>query len=774
MMHFGSSFFCANRPARVIGLLFFLPAFAGLVSARSFAASTTAETTSSLTRYVNPFIGTAPGNPTAGFKAASGAVFPGAVFPRGMLQWSPDTTSDLPGGYHHPDNKIKGFSVRHFSGRGCTAWQDFAFMPVPGGIEQPPSKTNGFHGATFAHANEVASPGYYRVRLDNGLQVELTATLRTGMARFTFPEGAPATLLVDGGSSITGTNADTSIAIIGEDRIQGRATAEVGCGKELYTIYFSTRFNRPFRTFATWNGQTITASSRTSTGEHVGAVLTFDPANERTVEAKVGISFVSVENAIENLDAENRGWDFNAIRAGADTAWNNVMMKIIIEGGTVAQRETFYTALYHCFLHPNVFNDANGEYRGMDRQVHRVANGRLQYENIPGWDSYRSTTPLTALIAPAETSDIMQSLVTYAAQGGGGLPRWQQANRNSGGMTGDGPVLMLASAHAFGARNFDTAAALEAMDRNAGKVDTTSDGHLVRPNLAEYIRLGYVPRYVAMTLEYASADFALSQFAAALGDTTKAAHYLTRSGSWKNLYNPASGYIQQRLADGSWVPGVGPDTHQGYTEGTAAQYTWMVPFDLKGLFERMGGKARAISRLDEFFVKLNEGGNGDRRYANMGNEPCEAAPWAYVYAGAPAKAQEVVRRIQNELFSNKPNGLPGNDDAGALSSWYVFSALGLYPSVPGVCGFVLGTPLFPRAVVHLENGGSLSIEGANASPDNRYVQSLTINNTPTTRPWLQFETIRRGGTLVYGLGNRPSKWGTAPTDAPPSFGLNER
>jgi predicted alpha-1,2-mannosidase len=281
-------------------------------------------------------------------------------------------------------------------------------------------------------------------------------------------------------------------------------------------------------------------------------------------------------------------------------------------------------------------------------------------------------------------------------------------------MVGDGPVIMLATAYAFGATNFDTAAALTAMNLNAGTPGTTSDGNLVRPDLADYLKVGYVPREASVTLEYANADFALSQFAKALGDVDKYQLYLAHSENWRNLYNDDTGYIQPRNRDGSprgvapftpggeWVSNVTPATQKGYVEGSAAQYTWLVPFDLKRLFSKMGGDSKAVSRLDAFFTELNAG--PESPYAFMGNEPCEGDPWEYDYAGAPARTQEVVRRIQTQLFCDAPDGLPGNDDAGALSSWYVFSALGFYPVVPGVGGFVLGSPLFSSTIIHLENG----------------------------------------------------------------------
>jgi predicted alpha-1,2-mannosidase len=743
---------------------------AGTVWATPSGSFTTLLVAPPLTSYVNPFIGTAPGGGNFGFSGNSGDVFPGAAYPRGLFQFSPDTPSNLPGGYYYLDNAIKGFSVRHFSGRGCTVYQDFAFMPWLGAVTASPATSGGTYNAGFSHANETAAPGYYSVVLSNGVQVELTVTKRTGLARFTFPNTNAATLLVNAGSSITGTTPNTSVTIVGTNQVQGYATAPIGCGSELYTVYFAAQFDHGFTSYGTWNGGTVSPGSLTSTGAQAGAYVTFDATANPVVYAKAGISFVSIANALANLNAEDPAWDFTGVQSMADTAWNTSLNKIVVSGGTTAQLQTFYTALYHCFFHPNVFNDANGQYRGMDGQVHTVAAGHSQYENIPGWDTYRSATPLIAFLTPADASDIMQSLANYAQQGGGGLPRWEQANRNSGGMVGDGPVIMLASAYALGATNFDTASALTAMTLNAGTVGTVSDGNLVRSDLNDYIALGYVTGSASVTLEYASADFALSQFANALGDTTDYYTYLRRSGNWRNLYNTSTGFIQPRNADGTWVTNITASSQTGYTEGSAAQYTWLVPFNLRGLFDAMGGNANAAARLDTFFTQLNAGPGS--QYAFMGNEPEESDPWSYDYAAAPAKTQGTLRRIQTQLFTNTPTGMPGNDDAGALSSWYVFSALGFYPIVPGVGGFVLGSPVFPTATINLENGQQIVIQGVNASPQNCYVQNFTLNGASSTSLWLPFASIRNGANLVFTLGAGPSTWGTAPADAPPSFNNN--
>ncbi len=724
-----------------------------------------------LTPSVDPLIGTAPGNDKFGFSGNSGDVFPGAVWPRGLLQWSPDTPSNLPGGFHYPDTQIKGFSLTHFSGRGCTAYQDIPFMPVVGEIGASPAGKPYPYSVKFSHADETAHPGFYQVRLDSGVTVALSATPRTGLARFTFPASPTGTLLVNSGGSVNGNSDPTDITISGDREVSGQASSHVGCGGEKYTVYFAAQFDRPFRRYGTWNGDAVTASSRTGSGPKSGAYLSFDTAANPVVQVKAAISYVSVENARANLAAENTGWDFEAVKRSADAAWNHVLNRVQAQGGSAADQRTFYTALYHSFIHPNVFSDVNGQYMGFDGKVHTVAAGHAHYENIPGWDQYRTLIPLQSILVPAETSDVAQSLVDDAQQGGGGMPRWQQTSRNSAGMAGDSPSVIVADAHAYGARGFDAAAALKAMEAGASDVNARSDGHVLREGLADYLNKGYIPgtgyHSSAVTLEYSSDDFALSQFAGALGDKEKSEHYLRQAQNWKNLFNPASGYIHPRVADGSWLPNFSPGSESGFVEGSAAQYTWMVPFNLGSLFQDMGGKAAAIQRLDTFFTKLNDGSGSP--YAFMGNEPCGEVPWEYIWAGAPAKTQEVIRRIQNELFTDKPSGLPGNDDAGATSSWYVFSAIGLYPEIPGVAGLAVGRPRFPRITIRPDGGRPIHLLAPNASPDPLYVQSLTLNGKPYDSAWIPWSRLQNGATLQFRLGGAVSDWGTSPAAAPPSF-----
>jgi predicted alpha-1,2-mannosidase len=712
-----------------------------------------------LTSYVNPFIGTGPNAVVkVGWAFDTGNVFPGAVCPQGMLAWSPDTTNanHIAGGYWWPDSVIEDFSLTHFSGRGVVCLKEIGFMPVAQEVTVSPGTNWEPYAATYSHTNESASPGYYRVKFDDGIETELTATPRTGMARFSFPAGSPASLLI---------RTVNFVSVAGTE-VSGYKQSPS------YKVYFVAQFDRPFQSVKTWLGNTI-QSDATVSGDACGAILGFSSSAPFVVQARVGISYVSIDNARANLAAENSGHDFASLKTEADKAWNDQLGRIVVEGGTPDEKHVFYTALYHCFMHPNILEDANGQYPGMDDQVHSVAAGRHQYQNIPAWDQHRSHTALMALLSSKTSSDVMQSLVNYAQQDasvrptGGGLPRWEQVNFNSGGMVGDGPDSIIATAYAFGARDFDTAAALAAMDKGASVPDTTSDGHKVRAGLQEFQTLGYVPEQAAVTQEYCSDDFALSEFAGALGDEKKAALYRQRAQNWKNLFDPSTGYIRPRAADGSWIGGFAPNKGKGFIEGSAAQYLWLENFNFKALIDKLGGNDQAVQRLDTFFQKTNAGMSSAQAY--MGNEPCEETPWVYDFASTPWRTQAVVRRIQTELFTNEPSGIPGNDDAGAISSWYVFSALGIYPVIPGVAGFVVGSPLFPKATIHREDGTTIQIVGEHASADAPYVQSLRVNGQSYESPWIPWSLLAKGGTLDFRLGGQPSKWGASPDAAPPSF-----
>jgi predicted alpha-1,2-mannosidase len=749
-------------------------------------AAETGHSMTDLVQYVNPIWGT--GNYPAQW--GDNNLFPGAVMPFGMIQWSPDTGAGTkPGGYAYYDTQISGFSLDHLSGAGCPDGGNFSFMPLLD-TAQPPNGNRQAFATGFSHDNETTRPGYYALTLDNGIKVELTTTTRTGFGRFTYPPLKTATMAINAASDVNGSS-DAYISISPDAReVSGWSIGGHFCGaggheRDKRTIYFCAIFDRPFAGYATWSDGANTANSKSGNGSASGAFLTFDTTKDNTVLVKVGISYVSIANARANISAENPvshflSKDFDSATEAASDVWNAWLNKVQVSGGTTNQFDVFYTMVYHSLIGPTTCSDANGDYLGYDGEVHNTG-GRVQYANFSGWDIYRSEAQWLAMIAPAEASDMAQSLLADYQQGGA-FPRWGVTTMDSGVMMGDPAAPIIADFYMFGATNFDTSNAL------AGLVRAATDPSVYAPRsktherdgLKDYLKLGYIPEHgeqdgygcVSMVLEYDSADFGLAQLASALGDKADSDTLLKNAQNWRNLYNADTGYIQMRQRNGDWAPGFTNNStdyngETAYVEGNAAQYLWMVPFNYKGLADAMGGQDAAVKRLDEFFGELNAGMGVP--HAWLGNEPCLETPWIYDFWGQPYKTQAVVRRAMTELYSAAPAAYPGNDDLGEMSSWYIFGALGMYPELPGSDILVTGSPLFPRAVLHLRHG-EVTITGNGAAQNAPYVQSLTVNGQTWDQPWLRFRDISRGGTLAYDLSDAPDMdWGSDPANAPPSF-----
>ncbi|MFF4402274.1 GH92 family glycosyl hydrolase [Streptomyces sp. NPDC001480] len=722
-----------------------------------------------LTQYVNPFVGTKKTG-TTGYDG--GNTFPGADAPFGMVQWSPDTHGPQPGGYAYTDHEIRGFSLTHLSGAGCTAAQDLPFMPHAGSVTKSPAAEPGTYLDGFSHDAESARPGYYGVTLASGTKVELTATQRSGAGRFTYPAGSRASLLIDVSGSVNGASDARATVDRARRTITGYVTSGGFCGSgNRYRVYFSATFDQPFAAVGTWHDAVVSpGGERVDTARaDSGAYVTFDTTRSRTVGVKVGLSYVSIAGAAENAAQEQGSASFDTIAEKTRKQWNARLHQIEVAGGTDAQRTTFYTALYHSLLQPNVFDDVNGRYIGFDGRIHEVRDGHHQYANFSGWDIYRCEAQMLALLAPDVASDIAQSMYNQAHQARDVWDRWSVDNDFTGVMNGDPYHSILAGMYAFGATDFDARAALASMVKGATTIQQTGARYVERPGLADYLSLGYVPDDVSTTLEYTTADFGIAALAGRLGDTGTQATFRKRAQHWRNLFHPAGSWIQPRGRDGSFGSHFDPAGEKGYVEGNAAQYQWMVPYDLAGLFTAMGGDEKVVRRLDEFFRKLNAG--PDEPHAFLGNEPSLNSPWTYVYAGAPHRTQGVVRRAVNTLWGPGPDGEVGNDDLGTLSSWYVWAALGMYPQVPGRAELVLASPLFPAVTVHRDGGRSIRIDAPGADADTPYVHALKVNGVASSRAWLPESFVRDGGTLDYTLGDTPdTAWGAARSDAPPSFG----
>ncbi|MGW6733948.1 GH92 family glycosyl hydrolase [Streptomyces sp. NPDC055013] len=762
------------------------------------------------TPYVDPLIGTKNG----------GNVFPGAVTPFGMFSFSPENTrgdatrTAAPGGYHHDATRIRGFSLTHMSGTGCAGGSgDIPFFPYAGEVTSSPASDtkDAVYASDFSHVDETAEPGRYTVRLASGVTADLTATARTGSARFTFPAGKPASLLVRSANSEVGST-DSTVRIDPVRRtISGSVTSGNFCGyldpegrRAYYTLHFTARFDRAFQATGTWQDDRLNPGSteasggtggfanggRPVAGKGAGGYVRFAPGTG-PVNVKVGISYVSRAGAEANLAAENPPQrSFAAVRDAARRAWRDRLSAIRVGGGTDDQRITFYTALYHSLLHPNVISDTDRRYRGPDGKVHTVGRGHhAQYGTFSGWDVYRDQVQLLTLLNPRVGADIAQSLYELAEQNGGIWDRWLQGASGTHVMNGDPSPIALAGIRAFGGTDFDLRGALNSLVK-AATVPTDQDlspaGKPVlsvgqRPSLDKYLKHHYMPSVsnawggAAETLEMSGADFALSQLAAGAGRKDTATTFARRSQWWQNNFNiaatPTGGYIANRKADGSWVTGFTPATGNGFVEGTAAQYTWMVQHNPAGLFAAMGGRDAAVKRLDAFFRNADGSwaftGSGGGK-AELDNEPSINVPYLYAYAGAPYKTQETVRAAMRELWSTEPGGIPGNDDLGAMSSWYVFSALGMYPQVPSRAELVLASPLFPRVEIDRPNGNDISVRAEGADADAPYIRSLKVNGRTSDRAWLPASFVREGGRLDYTLSGAPDPaWGASA--APPSF-----
>jgi predicted alpha-1,2-mannosidase len=733
-----------------------------------------------LTRYVDPFISVrhpkaSPQTPITG-TSANGNTFPGADRPFGMVQWSPDTEGNAPGGYRYDDHTITGFSLTHLSGAGCRIFGDIPFLPTAAALDTSPAASLAPYDSGFSHASESASPGDYSVTLTRwSIGVELTTTVRAGMGAVRYPAGAPAHLLINAGHSANGTQRST-VSVVGSNQVTGSATSGHLCGHPgSYTVHFAVQFDHPFRVWSVWNGSRVTHHGRAAAGVHVGASVGFGtPDVPTTVLARVGISFVSVGNALANLRAEIPNWSFDTVRSAATDAWNAALNHIQVSGGTAAEREIFYTALYHSLLFPSVFSDTNGQYVGMDGAVH-ADDGHPQYTNVSGWDVYRSQIPLLALLFPQRTSDIVRSLLRDATQSGGWLPKWAIAGSTTNTMNGDSADAIIAGAYAFGARDFDAGAALSQMIRGATVPGTGPDGYLERPGLAQYLDHGYVaysygPRDLessaATTLEYATDDFAIARLAAALDRWSVWSTFMRRAQNWQRLFNPATGFVQPRMADGSFGAHFVPESERGFREGDAWQYAWMVPQNLGALVRAMEGGPAVADRLRTFFTMLR-GGRSSPWYQGS-NELDLEAPWEFDFAGQPWGTQEVVRRIVTRLYTDGPSGLPGNDDLGAMSSWYVWAAIGLYPEIPGVAGLAVASPLFTDVDVDVPGDAWATIVAPGAEDDAPYVTRLTVDGEDRSAPWLPLTDLTEGRTIAFELATTPdTSWGT--DAAPPSF-----
>ena len=644
---------------------------------------------------VNTLIG------TKGTGLTSGYLYPGATYPYGMVQFTPSYFS-----------KRSGFVINQLSGGGCEHMGNFPTFPVKGKLKMSPDNILNYR---INVSEEKGHAGYYEAMVQEDIKAKLTVTERTGMASYEYPADQQyGTIIIGGGISATPIE-QAAIVITAPNKCEGYAEGGNFCGlRTPYKVYFVAEFDTDAFETGTWKREELMPNTTFAEGEYSGVYFTFDVNKKKNIQYKIGVSYVSVENARENLKAENAEWDFQKIQNQAEAKWNHYLGMIEVEGTNPDRTTQFYTHLYRSFIHPNVCSDVNGEYMGADFRVHKSRS--KHYTSFSNWDTYRTQIQLLSMLDPEVASDIVISHQLFAEQSGGSFPRWVMANIETGVMQGDPTPILIANAYAFGARNYDPKPIFKIMRKGAEEPGSKSQDVETRPGLKQYLDKGYYN--ASIQLEYTSADFAIGQFALhAVGDEFASWRYFHFARSWKNLYNSDTGWLQSRNPDGSWKS-LGED----FRESTYKNYFWMVPYDIAGLVEIIGGKEKAEKRLDEFFTRLDAGYN-DAWFAS-GNEPSFHIPWIYNWIGRPYKTQEIINRVLNEQYSSKIDGLPGNDDLGTMGAWYVFACIGLYPEIPGVGGFTVNTPIFSSVKVHLKKG-DIVIKGG--SEKDIYIKSMKLN-----------------------------------------------
>jgi predicted alpha-1,2-mannosidase len=706
-----------------------------------------------LTRYVDPFIGT----------GGNGHTYPGATMPFGMVQLSPDTR--LTGwegcsGYHYSDHLIYGFSHTHLSGTGISDYGDILLMPTVGKV----SLNNRDYASSFSHQNETARPGYYSVKLDNNVFVELTTTLRAGFHRYTYRATDQANLILDlthrdrvldSGLKITG-----ATTFVGWRRSQSWARNQI--------VYFAGEFSQPFTASGITQDDQLREGLTDARGTNIKAFFTFDARGGAPVLVKVAISAVSTEGALRNLHAEISDWNFDRIKAEADRAWNKELRKIKVTGGSEAQQKTFYTALYHAMLAPNLFMDVDGQYLGRDFKIHQ-ARGFDNYTVFSLWDTFRAAHPLYAIIDQKRSLDFVKTFLTQYRQGGR-LPVWELAANETDKMIGYHAVSVIADAAAKGIKGFDLNLAFAAMKHSAEVKQT---------GLTAYVNHGYIGmeeerESLSKTMEYAYDDWCIAQVAQLLGRAGDYHRYLRRAQSYENLFDPASGFMRPRV-NGGWLSPFDPrEVNFAITEANSWQYSFFVPQDVNGLISVMGGKDKFTQKLDDLFTtdsKLTGHEQSDisgliGQYAH-GNEPSHHIAYLYDYVNQPWKTQYRVRQILDNFYTPRPDGLIGNEDCGQMSAWYLLSAAGFYPVTPGSSIYAIGSPLFPQLEFHLENGKRFIIKANGVSATNIYIQSATLNGAPYRKSFLTHRDLMAGGELVFKMGARPNlQWGSGAADVP--------
>lgn len=704
-----------------------------------------------LTSFVNPFIGT----------GGHGHTYPGATMPFGMMQLSPDTRLegwDGCSGYHYSDEYIYGFSHTHLSGTGVSDYGDVLLMPTNAANFNNGASGNSGYRAHFSHENETASPGYYKVFLDDtNIEVELTVSKRSGIHHYTFPKGSKQILILD--IEHRDMVLSSEIKALSKTEISGHRHSEAWAKDQ--RLFFNIEFSRPYknveyysRFVGNWDNPTKVA-------------FEFEASKGNELFVKVGISAVDEAGAKKNLEAEIGNKTFQQIKEEAEAAWEKQLGKIEIETQNENQRTIFYTALYHTMIAPNLYQDVDGRYRGMDLEIHQ-SNDFENYTVFSLWDTYRAAHPLYTIIEKERTNHFINSLLAKHDEGGI-LPIWPLAANYTGCMIGYHSVPVIADAYLKGIRGFDAEKAFEAM-----KHSTLQD----KLGLKSYKEFGFIPveeesESVSKTLEYAYDDWTVAQMAKAMGNMEDYQIYSERAQYYKNVFDPETKFMRGRFRNTWFAPFDPYEVNFNYTEANSWQYSFYAPQDISGLIILMGGKDDFENQLDKLFTAKNETSGREQaditgligQYAH-GNEPSHHMAYLYNFVNKPAKTQEKVHQILNELYQNAPDGISGNEDCGQMSAWYIFSAMGFYPVTPANNQYIIGTPLFEKAIINLEDGKKFEISAENLSDENKYISSAKLNGKSLNRSFIFHSEIMDGGKLVFKMTDKPSKWATKDDEIP--------
>lgn len=722
---------------------------------------------------VNVFIGT----------GGHGHTFPGATLPHGMVQLSPDTRLfgwDACSGYYYDDTSIMGFTHTHLSGTGIGDYGDILFMPVVGekpliaGTAENPDEG---YRSRFSHEQESARPGYYQVLLqDDSINVELTATLRAGLHRYTYPKASDARLIVDMEPTIHGhQHPVTQIRVVNDSTIAGMKYT-VGWAKRHY-VYFYAVFSSPFD-YKLYSGTEYQSDSTSVTVNTAKAVMSFRnlPADGRVL-AKVGISSVDEEGARLNVEAEIPNWDFEGVMKQANTTWNEALGKIDIETSDNDSRTVFYTSLYHAFIQPSLASDVDGRYRTMGHEIKQDAS-YTNYTVFSLWDTFRAAHPLYTIVTPEQNQAFIRSLLRKYDEGGI-LPKWELASNETGTMIGYHAVSVIADAMMKKQCDFDVKKALEACIRSS-VYDTTGvtpmmdrqilNGKLMPVSIKYKNELGYIPcdkvgGSVSQGLEFAYNDWLIAQMMKEHNRKDLYDKYMELSRNYRNYFDPETKLMRGRLSDGSWITPFDPASVQrpsNYVEGNAWQWAWFVPQDVEGLMELVGGQKSFEAHLDTLFTTSSELTGDPNAAADVtgmigqyahGNEPSHHIPYLYNYAGAPRKTQALVDHILRTLYHNDPNGLSGNEDVGQMSAWYALSAMGFYSFCPGRPVYEISRPIFDKVTIHLSNGKDFVIQAKNNSVENKYIRSMKLNGEDLAEPRFSHFDLMKGGELIFEMEN---------------------